>query len=31
MLHVVTEHLAIAILVVAISHFIGVWVGTAFA
>jgi VIT1/CCC1 family predicted Fe2+/Mn2+ transporter len=29
-LHVVTEHLAIAILVVAVSHFIGVWVGRAF-
>lgn len=30
-LHVVTEHLAIAILVVAVSHLIGVWVGGAFA
>jgi VIT1/CCC1 family predicted Fe2+/Mn2+ transporter len=30
-LHVVTEHLGIAILVVAISHFIGVWVNGTFA
>ena len=30
-LHVVTEHLVIAIAVVAISHFIGVWVNGAFA
>jgi len=31
MLHVITEHLAIAILVVTTSHFIGVWVNSAFA
>ena len=31
MLNVITEHLAIAIVVVAISHFIGVWVASAFA
>lgn len=30
-LHVVTEHLGIAILVVALSHYIGVWVNNAFA
>ena len=30
-LHVVTEHLAIAIIVVGASHFIGVWVNNAFA
>jgi VIT1/CCC1 family predicted Fe2+/Mn2+ transporter len=30
-LHVVTEHVLIAIIVVAISHFIGVWVNNAFA
>lgn len=30
-LHVVTEHLVIAIAVVAISHFIGVWVNGVFA
>ncbi len=30
-LHVVTEHLAIAIVVVAVSHFIGVWVNSSFA
>jgi VIT1/CCC1 family predicted Fe2+/Mn2+ transporter len=29
-LHVVTEHLLIAIAVVAISHYIGVWVGGTF-
>jgi len=29
-LHVVTEHLLIAIVVVAISHYIGVWVATEF-
>ena len=29
-LHVVTEHLLIAIAVVAISHYIGVWVNAAF-
>lgn len=31
MLNVVTEHLVIAIVVVAISHYIGVWVGNEFA
>jgi VIT1/CCC1 family predicted Fe2+/Mn2+ transporter len=30
-LHVVTEHVVIAIVVVAVSHFIGVWVGNTFA
>lgn len=30
-LHVVTEHVLIAIVVVAVSHYIGVWVSTAFA
>jgi len=30
MLHVVTEHLLIAIMVVAVSHYIGVWVNSAF-
>ena len=30
-LHVVTEHLLIAIAVVAISHYIGVWVNMTFA
>lgn len=30
-LHVVTEHLAIAIVVVAVSHYIGVWVSITFA
>jgi VIT1/CCC1 family predicted Fe2+/Mn2+ transporter len=30
-LPIVTEHLGIAIVVVAISHYIGVWVSTAFA
>lgn len=29
-LHVVTEHLLIAIMVVAVSHFIGVWVNATF-
>ena len=29
-LHVVTEHLGIAIVVVAVSHFIGVWVNNTF-
>ncbi|MDH5345164.1 MAG: hypothetical protein OEW59_05310 [Gammaproteobacteria bacterium] len=29
-LHVVTEHLLITILVVAVSHYIGVWVGGTF-
>ena len=29
-LHVVTEHLLIAIVVVAVSHYIGVWVGGTF-
>jgi VIT1/CCC1 family predicted Fe2+/Mn2+ transporter len=28
---IITEHLAIALLVVVLSHFIGVWVGKAFA
>jgi len=30
-LHVVTEHVLIAIVVVAVSHYIGVWVATEFA
>lgn len=30
-LHVVSEHLLIAIVVVAVSHFIGVWVNNSFA
>lgn len=30
-LHVVSEHLGIAILVVALSHYIGVWVNSTFA
>ena len=30
-LTVVTEHLVIAIVVVALSHYIGVWVNNAFA
>ena len=29
-LHVVTEHLLIAVVVVAVSHFIGVWVNATF-
>jgi len=29
-LHVVTEHLLIAVAVVAVSHFIGVWVHNTF-
>ena len=30
-LHVITEHLGIAIVVVTVSYFIGIWVRTAFA
>jgi hypothetical protein len=30
-LPIITEHLVIAIVVVAISHYIGAWVNSAFA
>jgi VIT1/CCC1 family predicted Fe2+/Mn2+ transporter len=31
MLHVITEHLGIAIVVITVSYFIGIWVRTSFA